>query len=447
MPLHSYSSLIRRIDQRATPLGPRPARFPMTLVGMHDQVPTADIIMRTVEGMTSRTGWCYHSFLDPLIANRLQMGSAELLKWVKTITLREFKYCVALEEISERYVKEGRHGFAGHSYNGSSATYIRNTDDWSYLDDSLNARTTLSPSSATLGVGGSSVCSREDAEHSLSVGSMELTDLPFELALEILRPEESVLDILVNEASFRSDKLNAWFSRFCRSRVAWRVLHEHLMHLIAPHSHPVVVRSDNTPLSILQETGSVVANIYAKLNVNANELTICVEEDPELLTSTPQERLLTSSSSGAAPLCPAPPVCSTIYSAEGHLAYVFRELLKNSCVATMRWSQDVSVTVKYAVGDRWVVVDFIDHAGGIPEKHTKDIWRFGWTSSDHYESHLGGFGVGLPTSKVYMDLWGGSIDIYSTEGKGTTTRVRFPKSPTEVLLTLKGAGAVAPPAG
>ncbi|CCW67178.1 unnamed protein product [Phytomonas sp. Hart1] len=109
--------------------------------------------------------------------------------------------------------------------------------------------------------------------------------------------------------------------------------------------------------------------------------------------------------------------------------------MKNACAATLQHRAEVEIFVRFAVGERWGVVEVADSAGGIPPALAVRIWKFGWTTHRYDEGHLAGFGVGLPISKVFMDMWAGAIDVYSVWGKGTTVRVYFPKSPTEVLLS------------
>lgn len=106
-------------------------------------------------------------------------------------------------------------------------------------------------------------------------------------------------------------------------------------------------------------------------------------------------------------------------------------MLKNACLATCKVRRSIDVQIKYAVTDTHVVIDIIDRAGGIPLNHAQDIWRFGWTTSMHYKASLGGLGIGLPMSRVYMRLWGGSMDVYSDKGNGTTVRLSLPKMPIE----------------
>lgn len=488
MSLHSYASLVRRIDKRGGPLEKFLAmpRRPMVLRAMNNSNGAPRRIQIGGEELAARTARCYQSFSNPVVSSSLRLANAERLEWVRKYSLREFKYCVALQDAAAKFVADGGlaslppsdefvpHQSAATSQSCSAsllhppplgppsavakrpvvnaARYLRNTDNRSYVDEALlhdvlhGAPTHGFSSCVCSAPSASPFQSRRELEVALEAGVVELVDMPFDIALEMLRPQGSVLDVLVNEAALQSSELNLWFSRFCRRRVAWRVLHEHLLHLIRPEVNPQVVIDTTDIVDVLQVAANAVVDIYTKLNVSDSQLVIHLEEDSSLLTSHPEAAYITSSgdcrtrrcdgpgSCALPPVSVAPPPSERVYSVDGQLAYVFREILKNACVATVRWTPDVSVTVRFATDDRWVVVDFVDHAGGISPEHMRDIWKFGWTTSEHYEGHFAGFGVGLPTSKVYMDMWGGSIDVFSTLGTGTTVRVRYPKSPTEVLV-------------
>ncbi|KPA82503.1 hypothetical protein ABB37_03555 [Leptomonas pyrrhocoris] len=434
------------------------------------------VVHQLVREMAIRTSRCYQTFAEPVILKTLDKPHAERLRWVKSFVLREFNYCVALHRSMERSRPDG--GLA-HSTNVSlvrdefkgppaSISRLRNTDDDSFIFESafpppdgephvlgngksVNAALPGPSAPAKVAEGGfrshgrpmGNELTREEVEAVLDTWNGDNATIPLTTALKLLQPQQSLLDVMVNEAAVRSDELNRWFLRFCRRRVAWRVIHEHLLHLTLPGESPRVICHDTDIEAILQQAGNAVVDIFSNLveNGSVHSLELHVEEDARILAGVPAGTLISSSTSLRS--CPfdardkqqVEPVPSTeIYSIEGHLLYIFREVLKNACTATLRLQPVITVFVKYAMDDKWVVLDFIDHAGGIQPQHFKNIWKFGWTTSEHYESHLGGFGVGLPTSKVYTDMCGGSIDLYRTGRQSTTVRVRFPKAPVETLV-------------
>ncbi|MHA1598928.1 MAG: ATP-binding protein, partial [Alphaproteobacteria bacterium] len=73
--------------------------------------------------------------------------------------------------------------------------------------------------------------------------------------------------------------------------------------------------------------------------------------------------------------------------------------------------------------------------GIAPEDIPLVLEPFGQVRVDSTHTHEG-TGLGLPLSKRLVELHGGTLDIESTPGVGTTVRVRFPSD-----RTLDGAAA------
>ncbi|EPY25760.1 hypothetical protein STCU_00654 [Strigomonas culicis] len=450
MPLHTYSSLIKEIDKSVCPstidkyLSLK--RAPMVLRQMAGAYPGhRQAVAHLTQELAVRTAHCLHCFSDPIVAKRMRWSSSARLRWVRQLSQREFAYSVALQAVAAKYLDQAQAEppltqVCGRDDVGWRSDRVQHTDDHAYVfDQSSDAFLKSHAKALTNGRGAAHavapIRTHEEARRALLAETVDLQDIPFHIALEYLRPNESLLDILVNEAAVRSDELNAWISVFCRNRVAWRVLHEHLMHVVRPSAAPVIVCDHTDVVGLLQQAADEVVNIYSNLRTSADgsSVTVHIDEDDDILRTTPPGMLFSSCDEEPKTVTAAsPPVSAPVYSVVGHLSYIFRELLKNACVASSKTAFDVTVNIKYAEDDQWIVIDFIDQAGGIPAENGKNIWKFGWTTSDHYESHLGGFGVGLPTSKVYADMWQGSINAYTQNGS-TTVRVRFPKEPVEQL--------------
>ncbi|KPI87977.1 hypothetical protein ABL78_2913 [Leptomonas seymouri] len=443
---------------------------PMELPAMcrvHAAKAESGLVNQLVREMAVRTSRCYQAFSEPVIQKALRKPHAERLRWVKTFVLREFNYCVALhrsvESATELISMQG--AYSGPSASISlldSAVADNFYDDSSlppYEDDvhrlqeegddiSLSAGPSPLAGATESGLRSHRRLTNRELTHReveciLESWSEGNTTMPLATVLRLLQPHQSLLDVIVNETTVRSDELNGWLLRFCRRRVAWRVIHEYLLHLITPNETKQVICSDASVEAIVQQAGNAVVEIFSDLveNGSVHSLELNVEENARILTEIPTGTLISSSTSQRSCPCDAtdtqrvePRPSTVIYSIEGHLLYVFREMFKNASVATLRLRPDINISVHYAMDDKWVVLDFVDQAGGISPEHFKNIWKFGWTTSEHYESHLGGFGVGLSTSKVYMDMCGGSIDLYCTPRQGTTVRVRFPKAPVEILV-------------
>jgi signal transduction histidine kinase len=68
----------------------------------------------------------------------------------------------------------------------------------------------------------------------------------------------------------------------------------------------------------------------------------------------------------------------------------------------------------------WSRVDIADTGGGVPEGMREKIFQLYFTTKD------GGSGLGLPMAYRAMQLHGGSIDLESTPGRGTSIRLNLP---------------------
>ncbi|KAH9577402.1 Histidine kinase/HSP90-like ATPase [Trypanosoma melophagium] len=394
---HSEQALERFLN---TPLHPMNVRKMMG--GNREQIGAA------VEQLGARTARSYRAFSNDVIKRSLDGETSLRLQSLESICKREFDLCVSLSEAAEIYLSDLKRG----EISDDDTLLPNEISDDASVDNIMRGK----------------------------ISSSDSSQARFIDALENLRPHENMLEVVVNEECIRSPVLNTWLSCFCRRRVSWRVIHEHLLHLVGPRRYPSVIREDHEMGGILEHACTVVIELYSRVvqAVCGGSLMITVDERPELLTQAPQWPLLTSSSDVAPfvplDLLPTPQLSECVYSVEGHLEYVFRELIKNACVARLKQTLDVELQVNFALSDTHVVVDVTDKAGGISPEAVKDIWLFGWTTNTSLGNPMGGFGVGLPASKVYMDLWGGRIDLHTRVGEGTTVRVTFPKSPIEVLL-------------
>ena len=67
------------------------------------------------------------------------------------------------------------------------------------------------------------------------------------------------------------------------------------------------------------------------------------------------------------------------------------------------------------------VVEVRDNGPGVPEEAREKIFEV------FYSSRGGGTGLGLPIARQIVERHGGTIELDSTEGKGTTFRIRLPR--------------------
>jgi signal transduction histidine kinase len=113
-----------------------------------------------------------------------------------------------------------------------------------------------------------------------------------------------------------------------------------------------------------------------------------------------------------------------LYADRDYFKKILINLLSNAVKFTPRGG---TVTLSGAVApDGWLQVSVSDTGIGIAEE---DIWKalvpFAQVSSDLSRKYEG-TGLGLPLSKGFVEMHGGTLKIDSEPGHGTTVTVRFP---------------------
>jgi signal transduction histidine kinase len=121
-----------------------------------------------------------------------------------------------------------------------------------------------------------------------------------------------------------------------------------------------------------------------------------------------------------------PPTIPALYGDPQYVKQILINLLSNAVKFTPRGG---SVTLTAAIGeDGWLDISVTDTGIGIAEDELwKALMPFGQVSSDlsrRYE----GTGLGLPLSKGFAELHGGTLSIHSEKDRGTKVTVRFPPS-------------------
>jgi signal transduction histidine kinase len=114
----------------------------------------------------------------------------------------------------------------------------------------------------------------------------------------------------------------------------------------------------------------------------------------------------------------------TFYVDEGRMRQVLFNLISN---ATRFSNARGHIRVEAARERDSITFNIVDNGAGIPEHMIPAIFQ----PFEIYptEAHLAGAGLGLSIAKSLVELHGGSIDIRSEEGNGTTATVRIPVTP------------------
>lgn len=107
---------------------------------------------------------------------------------------------------------------------------------------------------------------------------------------------------------------------------------------------------------------------------------------------------------------------------EAQLARVFRELLLNAIDATQISSRLLTVKAKAVMAEEFVVMEVVDNGRGM----TPEVQRSALNPFFSHQPAGRKRGLGLARVHRWLKLNGGSIEIDSTPGEGTTIRLRLP---------------------
>ncbi|MCP4677674.1 MAG: hypothetical protein GY854_19585, partial [Deltaproteobacteria bacterium] len=122
-----------------------------------------------------------------------------------------------------------------------------------------------------------------------------------------------------------------------------------------------------------------------------------------------------------------PETLPSIQGDEVRLTQILNNLISNA----VKFTNEGTVTLRaYSerrrAGDDWVCLEIEDSGIGISEDNLEKVFdRFHQVDSSESRS-TGGTGLGLPITRHLIELHGGTIDVRSQLGVGSTFRVRLP---------------------
>lgn len=109
-------------------------------------------------------------------------------------------------------------------------------------------------------------------------------------------------------------------------------------------------------------------------------------------------------------------------------APMIEQVLGNVLSNAIKYSPaDQPIAISAALHSREVVVRVTDRGIGVPAADLPKLFTRYFRSSNTRGRN--GTGVGLHAVRFFMDLHGGSVDLVSREGEGTTVSLHFPLSP------------------
>lgn len=120
-----------------------------------------------------------------------------------------------------------------------------------------------------------------------------------------------------------------------------------------------------------------------------------------------------------------------------HLYLIFFEIFKNSLRATVESHGELNddlppVRLTLQPDGERIVINIHDEGGGMSPEQMAHAMQFFSTSAvlnemslyqGAHSSPLAGFGFGLGMARVYTEYFGGTMELTSKEGKGTTVRI------------------------
>jgi two-component system phosphate regulon sensor histidine kinase PhoR len=108
---------------------------------------------------------------------------------------------------------------------------------------------------------------------------------------------------------------------------------------------------------------------------------------------------------------------------------LLERLLFNLIDNAVKYSDRGDISVRFRGEEGSLAIDVADTGPGIPPEHQARVFERFYVVDKSRSRRLGGTGLGLSIVKHIVQLHGGTIELRSTEGRGTTFTVRFPLRP------------------
>ncbi len=121
-----------------------------------------------------------------------------------------------------------------------------------------------------------------------------------------------------------------------------------------------------------------------------------------------------------------PPDIGTVRSDPTRLRQIMLNLLSNACKFTEQGSVSLSVGCSRTDGGDWISIRVVDTGIGMTSEQLSRLFQEFSQADSSTTRKYGGTGLGLAISDRLCRMMGGSIDVESKPGIGTTFRVRLP---------------------
>lgn len=104
-----------------------------------------------------------------------------------------------------------------------------------------------------------------------------------------------------------------------------------------------------------------------------------------------------------------------------------RQILLNLISNALKFTDDGKVEVRAGIDGSELVFEVEDTGVGIPEEGRESIFERFWQMEDALTRKAGGTGLGLTVARSFATLLGGSLEVESQEGDGSTFTLRIPR--------------------
>lgn len=197
----------------------------------------------------------------------------------------------------------------------------------------------------------------------------------------------------------------------------------------------VALRRERTPEEYQRVLRSSLEEIARLTKLTEDLLTLARSDADESALDLEQVQLDQLASEARAYMAPlaesagvtltydAPPSTVVVEGDQKRLKQLLVNLLDNAIKYTPSGG---SVRLVLAAKDPNAVIEVTDTGRGIPTSALPHIFERFYRQTDPRDSRVTGFGLGLAISKWIVDAHGGSIDVESREGNGSTFTVRLP---------------------
>jgi signal transduction histidine kinase len=103
-----------------------------------------------------------------------------------------------------------------------------------------------------------------------------------------------------------------------------------------------------------------------------------------------------------------------------------RQVLLNLLGNAVKFTDEGTVSLRMILRGDALLVEVADTGIGIGEQDLHRIYEPFWQAESELHSRAAGTGLGLPVTRQFVELLGGSMDVRSEPGRGTTFSVTLP---------------------